>query len=67
MSPVAEHMTEDDLARLDQYLRDARRRMALGEAISKRDFKRFLRHSAAWLLDRFEDAWSWVRNVLGVK
>ncbi|HEX2210509.1 MAG TPA: hypothetical protein VHG93_22710 [Longimicrobium sp.] len=59
-------MTADDFDRLERYLRDAKRRAMMGEAIAKEDFAEWLRHAAAWLLDKLEDAWRWVRRQLGL-
>jgi hypothetical protein len=63
---VAEQLTDRDIARLEAYVRDARRKKAMGEAIARDDFITWLRHAAAWLLDTLEAAWRWVRRVLGL-
>lgn len=59
-------MSMDDLERLEYYVRDARRRKMMGEAIAKSDFVAWARHAAAWLLDKIEAAWRWVRRQLGL-
>lgn len=59
-------LTSDDLDRMERYVRDARRRLAMGEAIQREDFLAWCRHAAAWLLDKVEDAWRWVRKQLGL-
>jgi hypothetical protein len=38
----------------------------MGEAIKKEDFKAWCREAAAWLLNKMEDAWRWVRKQLGL-
>jgi hypothetical protein len=43
-----------------------RRRRAMGEAISRDDFVEWARQAAAWLLDKVEVAWRWVRTQLGL-
>jgi|SoiMethySBSTD1v2_1073268.scaffolds.fasta_scaffold679670_1 hypothetical protein len=63
---MAEELTDRDIVRLEAYVRDARRKKAMGEAIARDDFMAWLRHAAAWLLDRLEAAWRWVRRVLGL-
>ena len=59
-------LIDRDLQRLEDYLRDARRRRAIGEAIARNDFIAWLRNAAAWLLDKLEIAWRWVREMLGL-
>ena len=59
-------LIDRDLQRLEDYLRDARRRRAIGEAIARNDFIAWLRNAAAWLLDKLEIAWRWVRGMLGL-
>lgn len=63
---MSEELTHEDLERMERYLRDARRRRAMGEAIARDDFVEWVRHAAAWLLDKLEDAWRWVRRRLGL-
>ena len=63
---MADELTAEDLDRLYYYMMDARRRMAMGEAIAREDFVAWARHAAAWLLDKVEQAWKWVRRTLGL-
>lgn len=63
---MSAEMTMEDLERLERYVRDAKRRAAMGEAIAREDFVSWLRNAAAYLLDKLEDAWRWVRRRLGL-
>ena len=63
---TSDNLTSDDLDRLERYVRDQRRRRALGEALSRSDFIEWARQATAWVLDKLEAAWSWVRNALGL-
>ncbi|GIJ45971.1 hypothetical protein Val02_28570 [Virgisporangium aliadipatigenens] len=63
---TSEFLDDEDIARMERYVRDMRRRRALGQAISRADFAAWASHAAAWLLDRLEDAWDWVRRALGL-
>jgi hypothetical protein len=63
---MAAELTMEELDRMDRYIRDARRKMQMGEAIAREDFIAWARHAAAWLLDKIEDAWRWVRRQLGL-
>jgi hypothetical protein len=66
MSETNNNLTTDDLDRVERYLRDARRRLAMGEAIQREDFMTWCRQFAAWVLDKIEDAWAWIRKQLGL-
>lgn len=59
--------SDDDIERLERYVRDAKRKRALGQAIEKKDFVEWCRQAAAWVLDKVEDAWHWVRKQLNLK
>lgn len=59
-------LTMDDLERMERYVRDSKRKLQMGEAIAKQDFVAWARHAAAWLLDKIDDAWKWVRRQLGL-
>ena len=63
---MAAEMTMDDLERMERYVRDARRKMQMGQAIARQDFIAWARHAATWLLDKIDDAWNWVRRKLGL-
>lgn len=63
---MSAEMTMEDLERMERYVRDAKRKMRMGEAIAKQDFIAWARHAAAWLLDKIDDAWRWVRRQLGL-
>ena len=63
---MTENITGEDLDRLERYLRDARRKARMGEAIARDDFVDWIRQFAAYLLDKLEDAWRWVRKALGI-
>lgn len=63
---MSDAMTDRDLERLESYVKDARRKRAMGEAIARDDFIAWARHAAAWALDKIEDAWRWVRRALGL-
>ena len=63
---MIDNLTAEDLTRLEYYARDQRRRMAMGEAISRADFIDWARHATAWVLDKLELAWNWVRRALGL-
>jgi hypothetical protein len=63
---MADNLTTDDLVRLEYYARDMRRRVAMGEAISRSDFIDWARNATAWVLDKLELAWNWVRKALGL-
>jgi hypothetical protein len=63
---MADNLTADDLMRLEYYARDMRRRVAMGEAISRSDFIDWARNATAWVLDKLELAWNWVRRTLGL-
>lgn len=59
-------MTMEEITRLERYVRDSKRKIMLGEAIARSDFIAWARHAAAWLLDKIDDAWRWVRVQLGI-
>lgn len=63
---MTDELTEEDLDRMYYYVVDAKRRRAMGEAIAREDFVEWARHAAAWLLDKLEQAWKWVRRKLGL-
>jgi hypothetical protein len=63
---MSAELTLEELDRMERYVRDARRKMRLGEAIARKDFVEWARHAAAWLLDKIDDAWRWVRRQLGL-
>jgi hypothetical protein len=60
------NLTAEDLTRLEYYARDMRRRIAMGEAISRNDFIEWAQNATAWVLDKLELAWNWVRKALRV-
>ncbi|MFV2084557.1 hypothetical protein [Micromonospora sp. LOL_021] len=59
-------LSDDDLDRMERYVRDMRRKRALGQALSRDDFVEWARQAAAWLLDRIDDAWNWIRRQFGL-
>ena len=59
-------LDSDDIYALERYVRDMKRKMLLGEAIARSDFVAWARQAAAWVLDKLEDAWNWVRRALGL-
>jgi hypothetical protein len=63
---MADNLTSEDIRRMELYLRDSKRRLALGEAIAKGDFIEWARNAAGWLLDKIDDAWQTVRGWLGL-
>lgn len=63
---MAEKLTAEDLTRLEYYARDMRRRLEMGEALSRNDFIEWARSATAWVLDKLELGWNWVRRTLGL-
>jgi len=63
---ASEYLSDADITRLENYLRDMKRRRALGEALSRSDFIEWARQATAWVLDKLELAWNWVRKTLGL-
>lgn len=63
---MSDSMTSDEIDRLERYVRDMKRKRAMGEAIARDDFIQWARHALAWTLDKIGDAWNWVRRALGL-
>ena len=63
---MSKNLTDEEMDRMYYYVQDARRRRAMGQAIAREDFVAWARHAAAWLLDKVEQAWKWVRRQLGL-
>jgi len=54
----------EDLDRLERQVRKWRIEREMGIALSRDDFWEWARLGATWLLDRFEDAWNWLRRAV---
>jgi hypothetical protein len=63
---MSETLNDDDLDRLERYLKKQRIAIRKGEALARDDFVEWVRLSAVDLLDKIEDAWRWVRNWFGM-
>lgn len=63
---MANDLTLQELEALERYARDQKRKLLMGEALAKQDFVKWARHAAAFLLDKLEDAWKWVRRYIGL-
>lgn len=59
-------MTEYELRQTELYIRKMRHELIMGRAIAKDDFIEWVQTAAAWLLDRVESAWNWIREKLGI-
>jgi hypothetical protein len=59
-------MDEYELRQMELYLRDARLKLQMGQALAYDDFVAWARHAATWLLDKIELGWNWIRHMLGL-
>lgn len=57
------NVSRGDIDRMRDYLNQAERDIDRGVQIAKSDFRTYLEQSAAWMIDRIDAAWEWLKRL----